>query len=505
VRLCKSYKAADQEIREAIVKIEAHWLKIQHQLEFLSKIWPNLDEDYRLHQHTVLQVLHSKIMAATALIDGVIGQSDRLKSSVESIKSKSGETRRAWYAVSVKKNLNTVFTDLKDWSEIFDMSWFLITLQPGSVIDQELDPVEASERTALSTLKSLRDAINFTADSTKQDGKSLFLLEEMFDERKLPLNHSWAEIWHGGGTDDKYIVDSLNQNSSLANICNLAKRMMHVEPAQFGVLKCRGVLKPVQPKGDENDTPPPRFVFSIPSHFVEPRSLRQYFLSGLGRRPLDERFAIAQHLAKAVMFVHSAGFVHKNIRPETVLVLRDEQQNPHAVLTGFRDFRLDQGKTLLRGDNNWEANLYRHPTRQGVQPEEDYVMQHDIYALGVCLLEIGLASSFVLYDVEMSTPQQGLLLDGVLDHSIKDARRRAFETKRGLVRLAELTLPLTMGRRYAEATLICLRCLDKDSNALATEAELLDENGVLIGVRFIEKVKPPNSSAPQAYSYYCRF
>jgi hypothetical protein len=454
-----------------------------------------LGEDYRLHQHTVLQVLHSKVISATALIDGIIGESNGLKSSVDSIKTKAGETRRAWYAVSVKKNLAHVLTDLKDWSEVFDMSWFLITLQSGSVIDQELRPVEASERTALTTLKSLRDAINSTVENTlKRDGKSLFLLEDIFDERKLPLNHSGAEMWHGSGTDDKYIVDSPNQNSSLANICNLAKRMMHVEPAQFGVLKCRGVLKLAPSERDQNGCPLSRFVFSIPSHFVEARSLRQCFLSDLGMQPLDERFAIAQHLAKAVMFVHSAGFVHKNIRPETVLILRDAQQNPAAVLTGFRDFRLDQGKTLLHGDNNWEANLYRHPTRQGVRPEEDYVMQHDIYALGVCLLEIGLASSFVSYDVETSAPQPGSLLDSVLDQSVKDARRRAFATKRGLVRIAESKLPRTMGRRYAEAVLVCLKCLDKEDNSFAADAELLDENGVLIGVRFIEKVKRPDPS-----------
>jgi hypothetical protein len=122
-------------------------------------------------------------------------------------------------------------------------------------------------------------------------------------------------------------------------------------------------------------------------------------------------------------------------------------------------------------------------------------MQHDIYALGVCLLEIGLASSFVSYDVETSSPQPGSLLDSVLDQSVKDARRRAFATKRGLVGIAESKLPLTMGRRYAEAVLVCLKCLDKEDNPFAVDAELLDENGVLIGVRFIEKVKRPNPSS----------
>jgi len=44
-----------------------------------------------------------------------------------------------------------------------------------------------------------------------------------------------------------------------------------------------------------------------------------------------------------------------------------------------------------------------------------------------------------------------------------------------------------MGRKYTETIVICLTCLDT-SNTFGDESEFLDENGILVGVRFIEKV-----------------
>ena len=36
------------------------------------------------------------------------------------------------------------------------------------------------------------------------------------------------------------------------------------------------------------------------------------------------------------------------------------------------------GRTLQSGDSAWGKNLYRHPHRQGLHPQDIYVMQHDI-------------------------------------------------------------------------------------------------------------------------------
>ena len=451
---------------------------------FLRKIWPDLDEDYQIHQNTVLQVLQGKVTSATTLVDSIIGIPE--VAFTTNPRSRKSDAKRAKYALWAKSSINSALKELKEWSEVFDMSWILITLQPGTAIDDQLEPVESSDDSSLSTLKELRQAINSTvggpADSQQP---SLFLSPDMFDDSVTKIACSPIELRRGADDHSYYFIDQPTETQSLAEVCKLAKRLRNVESLQFGVLRCLGILKHSPASQTHIGT---QLVFSLPaSSFTEPHSLRKMELAGMETYPLDERFILARQLAKAVMFVHSAEFVHKNIRPESILVVRNDAADPVLLLVGFKHFRLEAGRTILRGDEDWEANIYRHPTRQGVQPAETYVMQHDIYALGVCLLEIGIGSSFVLYD-DKTIPAVSPILANLLDVSIKDRRRRAFELKRGLIKLAKESLPTKMGRRYTEIVVMCLTCLDQTENSFGLETDLLDENGLLVGVRFIETV-----------------
>lgn len=67
----------------------------------------------------------------------------------------------------------------------------------------------------------------------------------------------------------------------------------------------------------------------------------------------------------------------------------------------------------MQGDDKWQDNLYRHPERQGKNPEESYTMHHDVYSLGVCLLEIGLWTSFVKYGIGANG--EDLILPGLIE------------------------------------------------------------------------------------------
>ena len=152
-------------------------------------------------------------------------------------------------------------------------------------------------------------------------------------------------------------------------------------------------------------------MFKIPKELSnEPRSLRSYLSSG-ANHTLTDRFKLAKQLAKSVSYVHTLGFVHKNVRPETILAFQDNMSVLDSIfLTGFEKVRVADGRTRLSGDSAWEKNLYRHPHRQGVNPEEAYVMQHDIYSLGVCLLEIGMWESFVSYENDATAPVPATVL-----------------------------------------------------------------------------------------------
>lgn len=61
-------------------------------------------------------------------------------------------------------------------------------------------------------------------------------------------------------------------------------------------------------------------------------------------------------------------------------------------ITGFEFSRPTLGATEVMVDFDIERNLYRHPDRQG-SPMANFSKIHNLYALGVVLLEIGMWES----------------------------------------------------------------------------------------------------------------
>jgi hypothetical protein len=112
-------------------------------------------------------------------------------------------------------------------------------------------------------------------------------------------------------------------------------------------------------------------------------------------------------------------------------------------------------------------------------------MQDDIYALGVCLLEIGLWQSFVICDKEDGIPQSGngIDLSGAL--TIKEETKRALRIKELFIAAAQERLPIMVGPKYSNVVVSCLSCLDRDNG---DESEFQDSDGVVIGVKYIERV-----------------
>jgi len=120
-------------------------------------------------------------------------------------------------------------------------------------------------------------------------------------------------------------------------------------------------------------------------------------------------------------------------------------------------------------------------------------MQHDIYSLGAVLLEIGLWTSFILYPAESENGNITRTPNAILDPKHLERLRNPLgfsaENKEKLEELATKRLPVLMGKRYTDIVLQCLRCLDPSGvNEKEGEANWTDEDGVVIGVRYIENV-----------------
>jgi hypothetical protein len=138
----------------------------------------------------------------------------------------------------------------------------------------------------------------------------------------------------------------------------------------------------------------------------------------------------------------------------------------------------------LSGDADWAKNLYRHPQRQGSRIRERYVMQHDIYSLGVCLLEIGLWSSLV-------ETRQNWSSVAPLTHRFRGENANDLDytehIKSSLLRLATRELPSKMGTKYAKIVESCLTCLDLGNEDFIEDSEL-QEDDAIVAVGYINKV-----------------
>ncbi|KNB19406.1 hypothetical protein FOXG_16692 [Fusarium oxysporum f. sp. lycopersici 4287] len=137
------------------------------------------------------------------------------------------------------------------------------------------------------------------------------------------------------------------------------------------------------------------FPVASPLHV---KTLRQLYRDvALAQRPsLGLRFKLCSQLAESVYLLHSVDWVHHALRSDNVLVLlpshtpsREILQASELRICGFEAARPESDTSMGPYDNAIARNVYRHPERWGT-PREMFRQSHDIYALGVVLLEIGL-------------------------------------------------------------------------------------------------------------------
>ncbi|KAK1778670.1 hypothetical protein QBC45DRAFT_327785, partial [Copromyces sp. CBS 386.78] len=113
-----------------------------------------------------------------------------------------------------------------------------------------------------------------------------------------------------------------------------------------------------------------------------------------------------------------------------------------------------------------------HPgrLRSDLADSDLHTMQHDVYSLGVCLLEMGLWRSFATYDDHCVKVGEGLRLpDGMLPSA--DAIKDDF------VNLSESELVGEMGVEHSLVVRMCLTSLD-EGDVWITESDSLSNPDV---------------------------
>jgi len=171
----------------------------------------------------------------------------------------------------------------------------------------------------------------------------------------------------------------------------LAELLGASKPSSFHVLKCLRWFH------DEQNSKY-GLIFAIPP---EMKGLYTISLWDVMRKThnadkptLEQRFSIAHNIGQAILKWHTVGWVHQGIAGRNVWFFCNNTQAPFRInysrpfLCGFEFARTHDGPSENRVVEDFGENVYRHPDRQGY-PSKSHTKQHDLYAYGVLLLEMG--------------------------------------------------------------------------------------------------------------------
>ncbi|KAM5343688.1 hypothetical protein ACJ41O_012225 [Fusarium nematophilum] len=198
-----------------------------------------------------------------------------------------------------------------------------------------------------------------------------------------------------------------------------------------------------------------RLVFQIPQGDSEQVTL--YSLLGEQKRQesqritfptLGERIRLAFEIAQALMRWHLAGWLHQGIASFHIVFFKTspttvDYSKPYLV--GFGYARENDSSSVARAVGETEAetirDLYRHPDRQGSGPEKKHQRKHDLYALGLLLIEIG----------------RWMPLGDIFRSIVSNSKGNLSSIPKAAGKLTERVLAFNMGAAYRDATAASLR------------------------------------------------
>jgi hypothetical protein len=244
------------------------------------------------------------------------------------------------------------------------------------------------------------------------------------------------------------------------------------KPATFRTLDCLGYFSDRQDKEYA-------FVYTWPweigewAERLKPKTLHEL----LGEKnnsvgpSLTIRFELAKRLAACVQTFHIFRWLHKSINSHNLLQFPNiEDEDPCRMtlpectfLTGFEYSRQDGRNYVTEPVTTIGSNdIYRHPEvtsferRLSPTPQASiFQKSHDLYALGLVLVEIGLWDTLerILADLYR---ENATFTDGMTFHAPAPSELYRWIVRGGNGSLEDLLL-FSTGDRYTSATMACIR------------------------------------------------
>ncbi|KAH8588877.1 hypothetical protein B0O99DRAFT_600385 [Bisporella sp. PMI_857] len=234
-----------------------------------------------------------------------------------------------------------------------------------------------------------------------------------------------------------------------------------------------------------------RFFFALLKDRVKPNLLRDIF-TDLANTPVpliprNFRLFLPRKLAEVIYHVHEQQLVHKCLRLESILLFPGdcpELERPKVIrapiLADWQYARELAQVSKRKAYDDWALEMYQHPERWALPDEaaeSKYNTGHDIYSLGVCLLEIGLWDSFI---IESKLEENGPIIQTMTEPLIE---------QKVYITLAGDRLAYEMGEAYSKLVIRCLTCIKKGFGNVLMFVERESSNWYEQGVLFIQEIR----------------
>ena len=262
-------------------------------------------------------------------------------------------------------------------------------------------------------------------------------------------------------------------------IAKVAALLAEMESPAFHSLVCFGFLK--SPKSGRYG-----YLFSPPGALgtnFSMWSLGEILCQASNRPSLNNRLGIATAMAETVLQLHTAGWLHKGIRADNILVFKSGTEQWHsnddlssAYLGGYEYARADNPlESTEAPSSRLYSDLYRHPRSLG-QGRASFNKRFDLYSLGCVLIEVAfwLPLSTILLqrlrsqpdekDIPSSTVSSSAILtprDDAEYYSVIKERQMLLEERGNGSILIEIEF--RMGNVYSKLVMDCLHAATKSS------------------------------------------
>ncbi|KAE8384286.1 prion-inhibition and propagation-domain-containing protein [Aspergillus alliaceus] len=196
--------------------------------------------------------------------------------------------------------------------------------------------------------------------------------------------------------------------------------------------------------------------------------------------PLSHRVKIGKDMAETVLQLHTAGWLHKGIRSENIIVFfaQNEEILPEkAHLVGFEYARPDSKDglaiTQLPG-GSLGADQYRHPKARGAH-RKSYRKAFDLYALGCVLLELALWKPLatILAETYPATDEGRRHSNGSPTNGARVPSLLSFQTCTSL----QVLVTHFAGSMFCDAIALCFEDQAFDEDGLGRQKAILEKLG----------------------------